>query len=251
LSRGLAAARILLTRPAGQGETLCRALAACGARVLQRPTLAIEPLPVSTAPVCQPDWVVFISPNAVHYGLPALRRLGVAETAVAAVGPGTAAALRQAGVSVTVAPARGGGAEALLAEPAFDPAPGDRVFIVRGEGGRRRLQAPLQARGVILEALAVYRRMPAADRLDVPGDWLAAPLDACVVTSVAGLQGLLAMATPAALEWVMDAALVVVSERVAEAARKAGWTAVTVADGADDKALVAALEQALERQKDD
>ena len=124
-------------------------------------------------------------------------------------------------------------------------------MIIRGEGGRRRLQAPLQARGVILEELAVYRRMPAACRLDVPDDWLAVQLDAAVVTSVAGLQGLLAMATPAALEWVMDAALVVVSERVAAAARQAGWVAVTVADGADDTALLAALEQALERQKDD
>ncbi|MEX0374738.1 uroporphyrinogen-III synthase [Spiribacter pallidus] len=251
MSRGLVDARILLTRPAGQAAALGRMLASRGALVLQRPTLAIEPLPVQAPPTRKPDWVVFISPNAVRYGLPALAGSGLVAGAVAAVGPGTASALNQAGVTVTVAPIRGGGAEALLAEPAFDPAPGQRVLIIRGEGGRRRLQAPLQARGVILEELAVYRRMPAACRLDVPDDWLAVQLDAAVVTSVAGLQGLLAMATPAALEWVMDAALVVVSERVAAAARQAGWVAVTVADGADDTALLAALEQALERQKDD
>ena len=250
MSTGLAGRRVLLTRPAGQGNALAARLQAAGARVACRPTLAIQPL-AAVLPAC--DWIVFTSPNAVRHGYaPAMRRChdGNAQgrgVRLAAVGPGTAAAMRAVGLTVDVAPAEGGGADDLLAQPDFAPAPGAEVLVVRGEGGRQRLQDSLRARGVAVREVAVYRRVPLAGPLNLPADWQGARVDVTIVTSRSGLEALLGRVGPDALRWLQAGRLVTVSERVATAARAAGFAAPVVAAGAADAELEAAVIQAIQR----
>ena len=250
MSTSLAERRILLTRPSGQGEALAARLRELGARVLCRPTLAIEAVAPTDPSLRQGvDWLVFTSPNAVTCGRDWLMAAGLpgAGSRVAAVGPGTAAAARQAGFRVAVAPAVGGGADDLLAEPGFAPRSGQRVLLVRGEGGRRRLQRALADAGVSVVEAVVYRRVAADVALRVPPDWQAVPLDVTIVTSAAGLQALLGMAGPDALRWLHASRLVTVSRRVADVAVEAGFAQPVVAAGASDGDLTAATIRAVQR----
>lgn len=242
--------RVLVTRPRGQAEGLLAALRAAGADVLHRPTLAIVPItPSAQRQPTAPDWCVFTSPNAVRYGLPRWPAQDSAAVRIAAVGPGTAAALTRAGFSVAVAPARGGGADDLLAEADFSPCAGEHVLIIRGEGGRRRLQQALSARGVRLTEWAVYSRQRPNDDLDIPDDWLHSHLTFTIVTSAAGLENLLGMADPTALAWLLQSRLITVSERIAQRAQQLGFNQPVVAAGAEDQALTDAVVANRQEQK--
>lgn len=168
---------------------------------------------------------------------------------IAAVGPGTALALTGAGQHVTVAPGQGGGADDLLAETDFSPRPGERVLIIRGEDGRQRLQQALQAGGVELIEWAVYRRQRPAGDLDIPDDWLHSRLTFTIVTSASGLENLLGMADPEALEWLRQSRLITVSERIARYAQQMGFNRPVVAAGADDQALTDAVVANRQEQK--
>ncbi len=226
------------------------ALRAAGADVLHRPTLAIVPInPDHQSLMTPPDWCVFTSPNAVRYGLARCPSQWMAAARIAAVGPGTASALTGAGHRVTVAPGQGGGADDLLAQPDFSPRPDERVLIIRGEFGRQRLQQVLQARGVELVEWAVYRRQRPAGDLDIPDDWLHSRLTFTIVTSASGLENLLGMADPGALEWLRQSRLVTVSERIARYAQQMGFNQPVVAAGADDQALTDAVVANRQEQK--
>jgi len=247
LSASLAGKQILVTRPSGQAKGLIDALQACGANVLHRPALAIQDLNPPGSLLSTPvDWLVLASPNAVTYGLAALQAARVSPRRIAAVGPGTARVAIQAGLRVDVAPSQGGGAEDLLAEPGFQPQATERVVVMAGRDGRRRLQNDLSERGVTVVDMPVYARLPAADWLDIPADWQAQALDITVVTSVDGLRALLGMADASTLAWLDRSRLVTVSQRVAKAAIEAGFASPVVAAGASDQALVRAVTDALE-----
>ena len=238
----LADTRILVTRPRGQAQTLLAALREAGADVLHRPTLEIIPLtPAGPAFATPPQWCVFISPNAVDQGLPHLPQDWHEHARMAAVGPGTAAALAAHGLAAAVAPRQGGGADDLLAEADFSPQPHERVLLIRGEGGRQRLQQALRARHVEVAEWAVYRRQRPVGVLDIPPDWLHSRLAFTIVTSVAGLENLLGMAGPGALEWLLKSRLITVSDRVARVAQDAGFDRPVVAAGADAQALTDAV----------
>ena len=247
MSASLAGKQILVTRPSGQAKGLINALQACGANVLHRPALAIHGLnPPNSALTPRVDWLVLASPNAVTHGLAALQAARVSPRRIAAVGPGTARAAVQAGLGVDVAPSHGGGADDLLVEPDFQPQANERVVVMAGRGGRRRLQNCLRERGVDVVNMPVYARLPAADRLDVPADWQAQALDITVLTSVDGLRALLGMADASTLAWLDRSRLVTVCQRVAKAAMDAGFASPVVAAGASDQALVRAVIDALE-----
>ncbi len=234
--------RVLVTRPSDQAAGLMRALQSVGADVLHRPTLSIVPLSgLNQTSTKAPDWCVFTSPNAVRYGLAQWPTQWSGAIRLAAVGPGTAAALAAAGRTVTVAPAHGGGADDLLAQADFLPRPGEQVLIIRGEGGRQRLQQALRARAVEVVEWAVYRRQRPAGELDIPVDWLHSRLSFTIVTSASGLENLLGMADSAALEWLLQSQLITVSERIAQQARAAGFNQPVIAAGADDQALTDAV----------
>ncbi len=238
----LASQRVLVTRPRDQAAALIAELHQAGAEVLHRPTLEIQSVEADTSALeSVPHWIVWTSPNAVKHGLPLLDESLLQSARLAAVGPGTAAVLTDAGLDVDVAPITGGGAEDLLAEPRFAPKAGERVLIIRGEGGRQRLQQAMTRAGIELAEMAVYRRCRPVGGLDIPADWLTRPLGFTIITSGSGLEHLLGMAGQAALEWVQNSQLVTVSERIARLARDAGFARTRVASGADERALVDTL----------
>lgn len=242
--RPLHGLRVWVSRPGEAGERLAAAIEDRGGRVWLEPALtieAVEPRPALPAAAADYAWWIYVSPNAARFGLPPG---GIPDQAqVAAVGAATAARLHATGMTGIIVPAHAD-SEHLFADPAFQPDPGQRALIVRGQGGREWLRQMLEARGLQVDYWEVYRRAappPASEEL--VRALQARRVSAAVVTSGEALERLPGMLPPPAREALPGLQLVVPSERVLQLARQRGYRAVTVAGGADDKAVLAALER--------
>ncbi|GAB1231916.1 uroporphyrinogen-III synthase [Ferrigenium sp. UT5] len=231
----LAGLRIVVTRPQEQAAGLTQRITALGGMPLLFPLLEINPAPDPSAlrafvsQVERYQLLIFISPNAVQYGMQALQRLP-AEVDVAAVGQGSARALRALGVAHVIAPEGRADSEALLALPELQNVSGRRIAILRGDGGRELLGDTLAARGAKITHVTCYRRSKAA--LDVAALRAARP-DAITLTSSEALAHLdTALAGDAACREKIP--LFVPHPRIAAAARALGWQTVLPTDSGDD-----------------
>ncbi|MCK8515298.1 uroporphyrinogen-III synthase [Methylonatrum kenyense] len=243
--------RILVTRPAHQAGPLCRLLRESGFRVLRFPVIGIvwrrlnddEAVLLRTA--AEQELLLFTSVNAVQgftdllrdRDLPVPRHL-----LVAAIGASTAAALHAAGFDQVLAAPPPYTSEALLALPQLRGLEGRPVMLVTGEGGRGLIARQLRQDGVVLKVLPVYRRVlpdTAAEPLRqalAEGD-----LHLSIVTSGEALANLQRLAGPRAWSRLQELPLLTVSERLAETAKRAGFTASILVTRASDAALVHAV----------
>jgi len=246
-----AAPAVLVTRPSGQADGLCRSLQALGLRAVHQPLLVIEALtPLGNparrviAALDQSQHVIFISGNAVQHGMRAITdwwpQLPTAPNWYA-VGAATARALAQWSVPV-VAAAGTMDSEALLALPELRDVVGHRVLLVKGEGGRDHLRATLASRGAQVDELRCYRRRCVS----------LAPHDFQQMLTREGIA-LLLLSSGESLDclqqclgdelkpWQRRLQIVVPGARVAAAASEAGWLRVVAADNATDEAMSAAV----------
>lgn len=232
----LAGLRIVVTRPRQQAAGLAQRIAALGGTPLMFPLLEIAPSPDPSAlrafvsQAAHFQLLIFISPNAVHYGMQALRAVpqGVR---VAAVGQGSARALRELGVAQVIAPEGRADSESLLALPALQNVAGERIAILRGDAGRELLGDTLKARGAEVQYVACYRRSTVVP--DMAALHAASP-DAITLTSSEALEGLDAALAGAHAAIRNTVPLFVPHPRIAEAARTLGWHRVLATAGGDD-----------------
>ena len=235
---------MLITRPAAQAEGLSSAVAAQGGEAIRFPCVAIEAVEPNHRLTEAPDLVIFTSANAVAHGL---RHLNYdAHTRFAAVGRATAAAMQASGLPAPIVPAGEASSEGLLADPHLSLHAGARVCLVRGMGGRGVLPRTLRERGIALDLLEVYRRTRPDYRAEevaaLERRWRTDGIDVVTATSVETYQNLRAILTGSGRELLSETALVLVSERIAAAARALGHRAeIRVAAGPDDDSLVQAL----------
>jgi uroporphyrinogen-III synthase len=89
---------------------------------------------------------------------------------------------------------------------------------------------------------AYERHYPELDGEALTHHWQATGLDSLLITSGELLQRLLELVPSQQQPWLYDRLLVVPSPRVAEMAEAAGFTRITIAQGASNQALTAALE---------
>lgn len=246
--------RVLVTRPEHQAEKLCLMLAEQGILPVRFPTLAIqtvtetELVQTTLANLGKFQWLIFISVNAVNFALKAnggkIPRLN--SVRVAAVGQATALALADAGLDVDVVPREGFNTEALLAESSFQDLKGQRVLIVRGEGGREQLAEILQQRGGQVEYLEVYKRvMPIIDQAELLALLAQHQLAAITITSGEALQNLLMMTTTEYHPLLLAIPIIVVSGRIAQMADEMGFKQIVVAAQAADTAIIEAVTMCL------
>jgi len=234
---------VLVTRPVPQAEALCARIRLAGGEAVAFPTIAIEEL--SSTPEFQAtDWLIFISMNAVRYGLSRLRR--DANTRIAAIGKATADALTERDVRVDAMPKERASSEALLEHPAFADVARKSVLIVKGEGGRELLQDALTQRGARVDALEVYRRVcPKPDSgvvAELERRWRDEGISVVTLTSVATLENLLALLSDSGRSLLKATPFLTLSERIAAAARNEGIAGECVlARGGDDAAIVGAI----------
>ncbi|MDP2695602.1 MAG: uroporphyrinogen-III synthase [Gallionella sp.] len=248
----LAGLKIAVTRPREQAAPLARRIEQAGGVPLLFPLLDIAPAADQAAlheqldRLPQFDLAIFISPNAVQYGMAAIRTMGELpqKLKIATVGQGSAKALRELGVADVIAPAERFDSEGLLALPELQDVDGWRVLIFRGDGGRELLGDTLRARGATVEYAACYRRSKPQQDAAVLLD--AAP-DALTVTSSEALGYLWQMLDEAQRDRMCGIPLFVPHQRIAELARRQGWRQVRPTDAGDDGLLSALIAWA--RQK--
>jgi uroporphyrinogen-III synthase len=208
LTKPLANISVLVTRPVDQSVRLTQRLQDLGAEVIAFPALAIvgplrpELLNQHLTEIEHYDWVVFVSPTAVQFGLAALRQItpaSIAKINAAAVGAGTASALHTAGCNNVIVSESGADSEDLLALPEFADLTGRRVLILRGEGGRELIADTLRARGANVDYAECYRRVcPATDPAPLVAALAAHRIQAVTVFSSETLDNLLQLSDSAA-----------------------------------------------------
>lgn len=185
---------VLVTRPRTQAIELVDAIEAQGGTAYCLPVIDIAPLDeldVRTAAEAldEPDFVIFVSRNAVEYGI-----RYVASGKVAAIGPATAKAIEAAGHIVDIQSSDGYDSEHLLAEPALQDVTGKCVRIIRGSAGREMLADELRSRGAKVDYLSVYeRRLPtiSTDTLaDLESRWRQHQINVITIMSVQSLANL-------------------------------------------------------------
>ncbi|HXU94593.1 MAG TPA: uroporphyrinogen-III synthase [Gallionella sp.] len=244
--RALAGLKIAVTRPRDQAAQLARRIAQAGGEPLLFPLLEIEAAEVTPALreqlflVAQADLAIFISPNAVQYGMAAVHAVGATvsqELKIAAVGQGSAKALRERGLVNVIAPTERFDSEGLLALPELQDVDGWRVMVFRGNGGRELLGDTLAARGASVEYIECYRR---SKPLQDGASLVAAAPDAITVTSSEALGYLWQMLDEQARVALRGTPLFVPHARIAELAHQQGWQQV-LSTAAGDDGLLAGL----------
>jgi uroporphyrinogen-III synthase len=247
--RPLAGLNIVVTRPRPQAAGLAGRIEAAGGKPLLFPLLEIEPvsdvqaLREQLSHLEETDLAIFISPNAVRYGVAAIQSLcargGVekalpATVQIAAVGQGSAKALHELGIENVLAPTERFDSEGLLALGEMNEVAGKRVMILRGDGGRELLGDTLRARGANVAYVTCYLR--SKPDLHV-AELLAAAPDAVTVTSSEALNYLWEVIEEAGRARLAAIPLFVPHDRIAHAARRLGWQHVTATESGDDGLL--------------
>lgn len=249
----LAGLNIVVTRPRGQSTYLASAVEKLGGRCIQFPLLEITPLAdsqplLAIATQLQAyQLAIFISPNAVGYGMAAIQRAGglPATLLVATVGAGSARALQELGVKNIIVPQQQFDSEALLAMPQLQQVKNHHVLIFRGDHGRELLGNTLKLRGAHVEYVSCYHRGKPQQDVSV---LMASKPDALCVSSTEALNNLEEMLDTADKIQLKAIHLFVSHERIASRAHQLGWQQIETVS-ADDDNLLSRLTQWAEQEQ--
>lgn len=223
----LGGARILVTRPAHQADTLCRLIEEAGGVALRLPLIDIAASAPDTvlreqlSAAAAADGWIFTSANAARIAT----RLHPPpwSASVAAVGTATASTLSEAGVAEVLVPESEYSAAALLKLAPLQSVQGRYCVILTGEDGRSELAETLRARGAKVETLALYRRQSTQPPSDRVRDCVAS-CDAIVLTSGEGAVRLFEVTPEVSRVTLLQRTVLVPSPRVAEKVRQLGFT---------------------------
>ena len=246
--------RIVITRPARQSAGLAHQIAALGGKPVMFPAIVILPptdrsaLERAQRDLAHYDYAVFVSANAVEYGV-GDPGSWPAHLVALAPGPGTATALAAAGIDQVRIPTTTMDSEGLLALPELADVKGKRIVIYRGSGGRELLGEALSERGAQVDYVECYRRdKPHGDFEAMAAAWRAGEIDALTVTSSEGLDNLWELFDGVSRSSMAATPTFVPHPRIAERARVLGFGRVTVTAPADAGLLASLLEYFASRQ---
>lgn len=250
----LRGARIVITRPARQSAGLAQQVAALGGKPVMFPAIVILPpadrsaLERAQRDLAQYDYAVFVSANAVEYGMGDPASWPTHLVALAP-GPGTASALAAVGIGQVRIPATTMDSEGLLALPELADVAGKRIVIYRGSGGRELLGETLSERGAQVDYVECYRRdKPHGDFETMAAAWRAGEIDALTLTSSEGLDNLWSLFDDASRSSMAATPTFVPHSRIAERARKLGFGRVRVTAPTDAGLIASLLEYFASRQ---
>lgn len=221
---GLNGCGVLITRPEHQSKELAAEVEAAGGNVFHFPAIDIigrDVLEIGRefATLNKPDIVIFVSSNAVAYGLPVVKGI---RTKIAAVGPATRAAIEALHVSVDISPADGFDSEHLLKHDSLQAVDGKNIIIMRGQSGREMLGDTLRERGANVDYLCVYNRIPheptLADLEDLESALNQQRIHFVTVLSAETVEFLVQILPPQSLGLLRKSTLVAPSARVLQTA---------------------------------
>lgn len=245
--------QVLVTRPAYQQAQLVGLVEQLDGQAYRFPTLEIvplenqQPLVDKLKHLDQFDIAVFVSPNAADhvFGILNSNQLSLPPTLkLACVGKGCSNTVADQGYKVDAAPTEGIGSEGLLKHPLLQSVGDKRVIIFRGNGGRELLAETLRRRGAAVEYCECYRRRaPEADAKPLLDHWQTTGIDIVTITSTQALENLWSMLGPGGEPLLKSTPVVVISERIAESARKLGCQTVLVTDDTSDRSIIDCIKQ--------
>ncbi len=159
--------KLLVTRSAPDAELIGIPISKLGAEVTYFPLQKIEPIAPLAAQLRllgdlrAGERLIFVSRNAVRFSLPHLNALNQhwsRHAVLIAVGAGTAQYLSESTGQLVIYPKLQQNSEGLLALDELQQVFGQRLYLMKGEGGRTLIERTLTNRGAELYPLAWYRR---------------------------------------------------------------------------------------------
>ena len=239
--------RVLVTRPARQGQHLAQSIRRAGGSALMLPMLEIQPLDENQTmrnlilDLDRCDKVVVTSQHAARFGVDRIDHYWPQlplHTEWFAIGETTRQALETFDIHAGCSPA-GTDSESLLALKPFQHVAGQRILLLKGVGGRDVLEQTLQQRGAIVTTLEVYQRQrPDYDPEEVRQQL--AEHDINVILAASG-ETLKHLCHYLPSDSHRHCKLVTPGSRVTKMARALGFRQVYAAAGAGDAAMLAAL----------
>ena len=249
----LAGMSVLVTRASHQATRLCKLIEREGGEPICFPVTEITPLsahePVlqdGLAQIPTANVVVFLSPNAVLFGLALFESQGIrlpSRAEILAIGPGTKRQLESHCTVVSGVPLVLFNSEGLLQLPQLGDVTGRTVVLVQGEGGRTQVAEMLVERGAHVVYLPCYRRSRSS-QVDhrVLERWRRQGIDVIVLTSASGADHLWEILDEEAKELLEKVTIATVSKRIRDHCRALGSrNRILVAQDASMEALVAII----------
>ncbi len=241
---------ILVTRPAGQAYSLINRLSSIGCHVSYQPMLEIREIEcpyflenksLKSKPL---KHIIFVSTNAVRFGLPHIlsgRFLLTKNANYYAVGSATAKLLFEAGID-PIFPTDKMTSEGLLELVPLSGINGENVALIKGEGGRDYLAEALEEKGANVIPFDCYRRVPAeinsTDLVKLIED---NNIEMAIFSSAEGILRFISL-IEGKQEALSNLTLLVASPRIATIAKTSGWKKnLLIADNARDDSFVKAV----------
>lgn len=242
----IVAGHALILRPAGRGQALATSLQQAGWRATLAPLMDfaagpdLPQLATELVRLSSNDLLLAVSPSLLPWVTTVAPPPWPAATRIA-VGATTAATLAAAGCGQWQFPAVAD-SDGVLALAACQQGDGRRALLLRGERGRTLIADTLRQRGFALTELCCYRRVAQAPSAQQLCDWQSDGVDTLILTSSEALDILLTHSNNRLQQWLASCRWLVASRRLAACvSERLGAVRVSVADGADDQALVNAL----------
>ena len=243
---------VLVTRPEEQAGHFVEMIDSNNGKAINIPTIEIAASPLDDNAksilrnLSDINIAIFVSVNAVNFGLKALKSLKLKfpeNLIVAAVGPSTAKALADNDIQIDIVPDDNFSSEGLLSTPELDEIAGEKILIFKGQSGRELLEAQLIKRYADVTTIDCYQRViPKVDTKPIIKDLKAGLIDAVTVTSATGVVNLFDMFGKDN-QLLTQVPFVAASWRIAEVCENQEIQRVTVADNAGDKAMLEALSE--------
>ncbi len=239
--------RLLVTRPAPDGERTAAALRARGHDVMLAPLLDIEPEPEADLGPGPWDGVLITSANAVRAVAAHDRKAGLLGLPLYAVGRRSAEAARAAGFTdVVSADGDATGLARLVAARPGRPQVRLPLLYLAGEDLAADLAGALAAQGVATRTVVVYRAVVATSLpADVKEALAAGAVDGVLHYSPRSADAFTALALAALIDLKqLTTKHYCVSAAVAAPLRRAGAPAIIVAARPDESSLLALINSA-------
>lgn len=222
---------VLVTRPAETSETLASALRVVNALPVVIPMIEIIGISNESIGLIKKDFdcAVFVSKNAVRFGLPVAHESGISlqSKTIFAIGPRTAQALEDAGLKHPITPDKIYNSEGLIDSSAFKEVVSNkqRVLVFRATKGRELLASTLRETGCRVDYCECYIRQISEERIrpQLERADISTP-DIILVTSGAILSAILRKIKEERLLGLYDAQTLVLGKRLAVKVREGGFT---------------------------
>lgn len=239
---------VLVTRPNPAGAELCALIAEHGGMATHLPTIAfsaqedVNGFKQAIKLIGEQDWLIFVSPQAVYASIAAIRRDWPhfpPQLKLAAIGAGTVKALKEAGYQSVVCPAEEWNSEGLLNLPEFQLIKGKKVMLVRGNGGREKLQLELSEREAIVSHLVAYQRvLPNLDMSEPKAHLAKQQIDLIICMSFEAVNHLKILFGEQAWPDLQRVPLIVNSDRIKELAQNLGFQTIWVISNPSHAAVI-------------